>query len=199
MRQAVLLIWLTVLWLVLWRDLSLANVLSGLVVAGILMAVYPLAPASSHQHTLRPFWVLVFHAYFVWRLIVANVVVAREIVTPRDRIRSGIVAVPVTGCSDYVITIVANANSLTPGTLSLEVRRDPPTLYVHVMHLYDTDRVRRDISKLLELTVRAVGSPEALDHLDTGDSRRRWGLRTGRSALSHPTDQAAPPPKEPRP
>ena len=32
-------------------------------------------------------------------------------------------------------TLIANAVSLTPGTLTLEVRREPPTLYVHVLHL----------------------------------------------------------------
>jgi multicomponent Na+:H+ antiporter subunit E len=81
-------------------------------------------------------------------------------------VRTGIVAVPVAACSDLVITVVANAITLTPGTLTLEVRREPSTLYVHVLHLRDLDQVRRDIRTLLRMVVRAIGSAEALALLD---------------------------------
>lgn len=169
MRRAVMGVWLTVLWLVLWGEISLANILSGGVVAWVVTAVFPLAPASDQRDTFRPYRVLVFAAYFLWQLVVSNVVVAREVVTPRDRIRSGIVAVPLTGCSDLVITVIANALTLTPGTQTLEVRREPPTLYVHVLHLHDIDQVRRDIRRLQRMAVQAIGLQEALASLDESE------------------------------
>jgi multicomponent Na+:H+ antiporter subunit E len=69
-------------------------------------------------------------------------------------------------CSDLVITVVANAITLTPGTLTVELRRDPTTLYVHVLHLSDLDEVRRDIRTLQRKVVRAIGSAHALALLD---------------------------------
>lgn len=166
MTRVVLVVWLTLLWVVLWRDASPANVASGLVIAAMVIVVLPPRRAGARNHTVRPLPLLAFLGYFAWQLLVANLVMAREIVTPRDRVRTGIVAVPVAACSDLVITVVANAITLTPGTLTLEARREPSTLYVHVLHLRDLDQVRRDIRTLQRMVVRAIGSAEALALLD---------------------------------
>lgn len=159
-------VWLAVMWVVLWRDVSPANVVSGAVIAVAVLVVFPLHRLGGEHHHIRPVRLLTFLGYFAWQLVVANLVVAREIVTPRDRIRAGIVAVPVSASSDLVIMVVANAISLTPGTLTLEVRRDPPTLYVHVLHLHDLDEVRETIRKMQRMVVQAIGSAEALALLD---------------------------------
>lgn len=164
--RVTLAIWLAVMWVVLWRDLSPANVASGAVIAVAVLVVFPLHRLGGEHHRIRPVRMLIFLVYFAWQLLVANLVIAREIVTPRDRIRAGIVAVPVSASSDLVIMVVANAISLTPGTLTLEVRHDPPTLYVHVLHLNDLDQVRETIRKMQRMVVRAIGSTEALALLD---------------------------------
>lgn len=165
MMRALLVAWLTVLWLVLWRDVSVANVVSGVAIALVVLALFPPRQVTG-DHAFRPLKLVVFIGYFAWKLVVSNLMVAREIVTPRDHVRSGIVAVPVVACSDLVTTVVANAISLTPGTLTLEVRRDPPMLFVHVLHLHDLDQVRRDIRTLQRLAVAAIGSAEAVAELD---------------------------------
>lgn len=165
MMRALLVAWLTVLWLVLWRDVSVANVVSGVAIALVVLALFPPRQVTG-DHALRPLKLMVFMGYFAWKLVVSNLIVAREIVTPRDNVRSGIVAVPVVACSDLVTTVVANAISLTPGTLTLEVRRDPPMLFVHVLHLHDLDQVRRDIRTLQRLAVAAIGSAEAVAAFD---------------------------------
>jgi len=137
-------------------------------VAGIVVAaVFPVRRAGAGDHTVRPLRLLAFLGYFAWQLVVSNLVVARETLTPRDRVRSGIVAVPVPGCSDLVTTVVANAITLTPGTLTLEVQRHPPTLYVHVLHIDDLDEVRRDIRTVQTMVVRAIGSTEAIRALES--------------------------------
>jgi multicomponent Na+:H+ antiporter subunit E len=122
----------------------------------------PARRAARSDHTLRPLRLATFLAWFAWQLVLSNLVVAREVVTPRDHIRTGIVRVPLSGCSDLVVTVIANAISLTPGTLTLEARHDPPALYVHVLHLYDIDSARRDILTTQRLVVRAIGSAEAI-------------------------------------
>jgi multicomponent Na+:H+ antiporter subunit E len=177
MRRIALIAWLTALWVILWRDLTVANVASGALVAVTILGLYrlrtlTLGEEAPRAHTLRPLALARFAGWFVYKLVVSNVVVAREIVTPRDTIRSGIIAVPVIGHSDLVTTVVADAISLTPGTLTLEVRHDPPTLYVHVMHLYDPDRVRRDILTLQLMIVRAIGSREAVGQAESAVVRR---------------------------
>ena len=158
---------MVVLWLILWRDASPANIASGLVVGLTVATVFPLRRARARDHTVRLVPLVVFLGYFAWQLVVSNIVVARQILTPRDRVRTGIVAVPVPPGSDLVTTIVANAITLTPGTLTVEVTRDPPTLYVHVLRLHDIGQVRRDIRTLQTLVVRAIGSTEAIRTLES--------------------------------
>lgn len=160
-RQAALAAWLTLLWLVLWRDFTLANTITGLAGAIVVTSMFPGTHGAGGHHAVRPYRLLVFFLYFHWKMLEANVVLAREILTPRDHTLSGIIAIPVEGCSDLVVTIIANAITLTPGTVTLEVSRDPATLYVHVLHLHDPERVRRDVRRLEELAFRAMGSAPA--------------------------------------
>jgi multicomponent Na+:H+ antiporter subunit E len=161
-----LVVWLVVLWQLLWRDLSVANTLSGVVLATAISFVPAGLPRLAPGHTVRPRRLLAFLGYFAWQLVVANFVVAREVVTPRDDIRSGIVAVPLADPSALTTTVLAAAITLTPGTLSVELRQDPPTLFVHVLHVRDVDGVRRDIGRLQRLVVGAIGSSAAVRRLE---------------------------------
>lgn len=167
MTRLALIAWLTVMWVVLWREVSPANVLSGAAIGIVVIYLFPPHRISDTHYTVRPLRLLMFIGYFFWQVLVSNLVVAREILTPRDRVQAGIVAVPVTESSNLLIMVVANAISLTPGTLTLEVRRDPPVLYVHVLHLNDLDRVRDTIRKMQRMAVLALGSPEAVALLDS--------------------------------
>jgi multicomponent Na+:H+ antiporter subunit E len=162
--------WLAVLWVALWGSATAANVIGGLVIAaGVLMAGRE--RRRSGQLVFRPLRALVFAGYFVVKLVQASAIVALEVVTPRNRIRTGIIAVPLLGSSDALVTIVADAISLTPGTLTVEVRADPPTLYVHVLHLHDVDKVRADVRRVETLAVRAFGTSSAVAGLDVDDTQ----------------------------
>ncbi|MBA3955231.1 MAG: Na+/H+ antiporter subunit E [Acidimicrobiia bacterium] len=157
--------WLVVVWVALWGDVSAANVVSGVVVSAVLLTFFPLGLAT-RPGRFRPLWVLRLLGYFSWKLVEANAVVAWEVVTPRNRINEGIVAVPVTGASDVLVSVVANAISLTPGTLTIEVATDPNVLYVHVLHLHDIDAVRRDVTRLERSVLRAFGTDEAVAEVE---------------------------------
>jgi multicomponent Na+:H+ antiporter subunit E len=124
----------------------------------------------SGQIIARPLRTLHFAGYFAYKLVEATIVVARTVIVPRDRIRTGIVSVELRGCSDAVVTIIADAISHTPGTLTLEVRREPLTLFIHVLHLSDVEQVRRDVRKLEVLAVRAFGTADALAGLAEDDT-----------------------------
>jgi multicomponent Na+:H+ antiporter subunit E len=160
---------LVVVWLVLWGRVSVANLVSGSVVALVVVAIAGVS--RSGQVHVRPGAAARFVARFAVQLVVATAVVAREVVARRSRIRTGIVAVPLRGCSDGVATLIADTISLTPGTLTVEVRSDPLTLYVHVLHLRDVEQVRRSVRRIEVLAVRAFGSAEARAGLDVDDTR----------------------------
>ncbi len=154
--------WLMVVWVALWGDVTIGNVVGGAIVAAIALAAFPSAGPRPGM-TLRPLHALRFLSYFLVKLIEANAVVAWEVLTPNnERVREGVVAVPVTGASDAVVTTVANAISLTPGTLTLGVQREPTILFVHVLHLRSVEATRDDVHKLEMLALRAFGDEAAI-------------------------------------
>jgi multicomponent Na+:H+ antiporter subunit E len=156
--------WLTVVWVALWGDLSVGNILAGMLLGLLLVTLVP--PSRSMRPFVRPAALLRLAVVFSWRIVAASAVVAWEVATPRNRINEGIVAVPISGGSDLVVTLVANAVSLTPGTLTLELDRPGNILYVHVLHLRDLESVRRDVRSLEALVVRAFGDADSLASLE---------------------------------
>lgn len=157
------LLWLVAVWLMLWSDLSIANTLSGVVVA---LAIVALFGTWHRGHVvIRPWHATKFVLYFLAKLVESSVVVVRAVLTPASRVYTGIVAVPLRVDTDAVVTLVADVISLTPGTLTLEVRRDPPTLYVHALDVRNVEAMQADVRRLEDLAVRAFGPAEAVQAL----------------------------------
>jgi multicomponent Na+:H+ antiporter subunit E len=161
--------WLLVVWLVLWGNVTTANILSGVLVAAAVQFLPDPHPVGG-RFSVRPLAALRFAGYFAYKVVEASVVVAREVVSRRDRINTGIVEVPLLGASDALVTVVANAFGLMPGSVTVEVERESSTLYVHVLHLRSVEEVRRDIHRLEVMAVRAFGSAAALAGLEQDDS-----------------------------
>jgi multicomponent Na+:H+ antiporter subunit E len=83
--------------------------------------------------------------FFLKEMMIANLRVAYEVLTPRHNRRPGVVAVPLDARTDAEITLLANLITLTPGTLSLDVSADRSFLYVHAMYVDDVNDVKRQI------------------------------------------------------
>ncbi len=94
--------------------------------------------------------------YFLMELILSNLRVLWDVVTPKHISRPGIVGIPLSAETDLEILLVANLISLTPGTLSVDLSEDHRILYVHVMFLDDPDRFRQGIKDGLERRILEV-------------------------------------------
>lgn len=171
-RYSLLVVWLLLVWLLLFGELSVANLLGGLVVVAVLLVVFPIGPVEGPIGRVRPLRWVGFALFFVWELVKATATVAWEIVTPGSRIRQGVIEIEVLGASDALVTLVANVITLTPGTLTLEVRKEPCRLYVHTLHLRDLESVRRDVLHLEAFAIRAFGSAEAIRLLEAAEAAR---------------------------
>ena len=159
---------LSAIWTALWSDVSPANVVSGLAVAALITAVVD--PWHAGSLIVRPAAAARFVLYFCCKLVESSVVVARAVVAPRDAVHTGVVSVPLVGCTDAVATLIADAITLTPGTLTLEIQRDPLVLRVHALDVRDVEQVRSDVRRLEVLAIRAFGNAEALAGLADDDS-----------------------------
>lgn len=162
---------LTAIWVLAWGTPSVANVLGGLAVAAVLIAAAPDDWPPLRRAPFRPVAIARFAGHLLWEVLRANVALTREVVARESRITTGIVAVPLPECSDGLLTLVTNLLAITPGTMPVEVDRDPTVVYVHALLLGDVEEVRRDIQELAALAYRAFGSDTAIAALDEMEAR----------------------------
>jgi multicomponent Na+:H+ antiporter subunit E len=156
------------IWTLAWGSASPANLASGVAVALVLLVAVPAARGAFRVPVIRPRALVRLGARLARDLVVSNVVVTREVLTPGIRISTGVVGVPLPDCSDELLTLLTNVLALTPGTMPIEIERDPTVMYVHVLHLDDVESVRHHIWHLRDLVVRAFGTPEAIAALPGG-------------------------------
>ena len=155
---------LALIWVLAWGTPTPANVLGGLLVAAVLLAISPDSWLSLRRARprLRPVAIARFLGFVLVEVLRANVILTREVVSRESRITTGVVAVPLPDCSDGLLTLVTNVMAVTPGTMPIEVTRHPTVMYVHVLLLGDVEVVRRDVQHLAGLAYRAFGSDEAI-------------------------------------
>jgi multicomponent Na+:H+ antiporter subunit E len=170
-RLPALIIWLTLVWALLWGDLGLASLLSGLGVAVFVVIVArPTGVRGVQLTSFHPASAVVFVLYFLVQLVRSSLQVAWEVITPGSSVNRAIISVPMHVSTDGLVTLVGNTITLTPGTLTVDVRSDrpdqPPVLYVHALHFTDVDALRRDVLTLERLAVRAFGTKEQRVELD---------------------------------
>ncbi|MEM6459283.1 MAG: Na+/H+ antiporter subunit E [Planctomycetota bacterium] len=94
-----------------------------------------------------------FGLFIFYELVLANLRVAYDVVTPGPNRSPAVIGVPLDAETDVEITLLANLITLTPGTLSLELSEDRRTLYVHAMFADDPAEFRRDIKDGFERRV----------------------------------------------
>jgi len=154
--------WLVAVWVALWGDVSVANVLSGSALAAVLLLVFPTRADPGRGLHFRPVAVLRLAGHFVFTAVRANWALTRAVVSRRDTLRTGVIAVPMACASSGLLTVVHHLIQLTPGTSVIEVREDPPTFYVHFVQLTDVDAARAECHRLEQLVLEAFGPAEAV-------------------------------------
>jgi multicomponent Na+:H+ antiporter subunit E len=164
---------LALMWAALWADLSLATITAGAFVAvGAQLAFPTLGPRPSGR--VKPVALAKLGVVFAGMLITANLSVLRKVSSPRLSLSPMVVDVALPPCSDAVTTVVANAVTLTPGTLTLDVARtaDAVVLTVHILDARDPDGARAGVQTLYELASSAfpTGAGTPPDQTRTKDT-----------------------------
>lgn len=167
-QQLPLLVALVALWMLLWDDLSWANLLSGIVLAVLVTRLLYLPPVElSGRFNL--YWAAVFGAHFMLDLIRSSWQVARLAFRFGYVPRNAVMAVNLRTSSDLLMTITGHALTLIPGSLIIEVDRQNTTLYVHVLDVGDDaglEAARRDVLRVEERLIRTMGTRAELAALD---------------------------------
>lgn len=137
---------LALVWGFATGELSGGNLALGFVI-GYLLLVLTEGRGGEGGYARRSQKLINLVLFFLAELIRANLRVAREIVTPREHMRPGIVAIPLSTRTDAQTTLLANLITLTPGSLSIDVSADGKVLYVHAMYIGDVEEFRRMVKE----------------------------------------------------
>lgn len=98
-----------------------------------------------------------FLAFYAREVVLSNLRVARDVVSPRTRIRPAFLAVDLDPeLSDRQLMFLANLITMTPGTLSVDIDPMRTKLYLHVMYADDPDGLRRSIEEDFSRRVKEV-------------------------------------------
>lgn len=176
--QPTALLWLTTVWVILWQDLSVANFLVGFVVAVLVCIAFPL-PAVRMSLRIHPLWLVWLVIYFLYDLTVATAQVILAVLTPRRARKNAVFAVQMQSRSDFVLTVVGQMVTLTPGTLVVEVRRHNHTLFIHALGVSSEQEAERERASVLaqeQRVLRALGpGAEEFDEGVEVDERENQG------------------------
>jgi multicomponent Na+:H+ antiporter subunit E len=149
-------------WLLLHGDWSVANVIGGVVLGTVLVLLFPL-DRTQLRHRLHPWAFVKLVGFVLYSLVLSSWAVIKVIVRPTpDSLRAGVVRVTLRHESQLTTTLVANAVTLTPGTMTLTARLDPAELHIHVLGLADPDEFRESVHDLERRAVAAL-TPITLD------------------------------------
>ncbi len=152
---------LTVIWVAWTEQFTPGNLMVGFGLGYLILALAQLVMGKGKEkgrsnYVFKVRQVFGFALYFLWELVLANLRIAYDVVTPTHHMRPGVIAIPLDAQTDAEITTLANFITLTPGTLSLDVSEDRKVLYIHAMYIHDLEELRREIKSGLERRVLEV-------------------------------------------
>ncbi|RKZ31341.1 Na+/H+ antiporter subunit E [bacterium] len=132
MKSTIQFIILFALWLLLTWSVQLADIIAGIVISILAVALMGDIFTGKMYRILNPirlFWMVVYIPYLFLYIILANLDVAYRVINPAMPIRPGIVRFKTNLKSEIGKTFLANSITLTPGTLTVDIIGDE--FFVH--------------------------------------------------------------------
>mgnify|MGYP002623160404 CR=1 FL=1 len=78
---------------------------------------------------------LFFILFYAKEVVMSNLRVAHDVLTPTHHMKPGILRLPLDNLTDRQLLMMANLVTMTPGTLGLQVSDDAKSLYIHAMYV----------------------------------------------------------------
>ena len=135
------------LWMVLTSNVQIFNIVVGLAVSFSIALLYTKLFTHKAFEFISPVWFMVYLYVLLKNLILSNLQISKRILSKDMNLSPAIVAVKTNLESDWRKLLLANSITLTPGTLTLDIKDD--TLFIHVIE-YNEGSNKEDITKEFE-------------------------------------------------
>ena len=143
------------LWLVLASSFTMGSLVMGALVAVLVplwtARFWPDRPLLRKLPKAFGFFLLVCRD-----IVAANLVVARQVLGPLERIRPGFVEIPLDIEDPFVATILGGIITLTPATVSIDIDMDRRILHVHALDVPDPETLIAEIKTRYETPLKEM-------------------------------------------
>lgn len=146
---------LMLIWVFLTGSYDVYNFSFGFILGFLIISLIGSSNGRTKYVKILP-RVIAFLFYFIYEVIIANLQVAYEVMTPKLNVTPGIVKIPLDVETNLEISLLANLITLTPGTLSLDISDDRKVLYVHSMYIKDKDKFIHEIKNGFERRILLI-------------------------------------------
>ncbi len=151
--------WLSVTLLLVWLLLQ-NSVTPGLIVLGTILAILiPIFTRRGRDFKAtmgRPLTVIQYLIVLLGDIIISNLDLAVIILLPKKTVQPALVEYPLDIHGEVPITILASTISLTPGTITAEIRRDGRALLIHAINVADHEAMIQQIKKRYEMRLKEI-------------------------------------------
>lgn len=130
-------LFLFIIWIALTLSFSNQELITGFVVAFTIAYLYTTNYKSTDKFRFRPIIYVQYLIIFIKNLVLSNLDIAKRVIDPKLPINPGIVEIKTELKKDYKKLILANSITLTPGTITIDVKDD--TLFIHWIDVTTTD------------------------------------------------------------
>jgi multicomponent Na+:H+ antiporter subunit E len=136
--------------MLLWGNVSAANIISGVAVALVITLLLPLPPVPI-EGRLHPLFLVRLVLLIAYYLVLSSVQVAWLAIKPGPPPRSAVLRAHVAIKSDLVLALMVNALNLIPGGIVLEIDQTRRMIYVHVIDANSDTSVQRFYRQVADL------------------------------------------------
>lgn len=170
--------WLTLVWMILWGDLGLMTLVTGLGVAAVVLLVFPL-PRVRVALVVRPLATLRLVARFLWDVVVASTQVAWLTVRPGTPPGGIVMDLELAGDDELLQTITAEMVGLVPGTVVIDLDPVERLLTLHALDVTSRRQAQVVRQRVLAQEARVLRAfhPDPASLLDP---RRRRAVEVAR-------------------
>lgn len=172
MSKVALGLWLVVLWVLLWGNISVAKAVTGIGLVLVLFFVFPSKRPTFPLTVFRPIAIIRLGVAFVWGLFVANIQMARLAIDPRRIGKSAVVELSLRSTNRQVLMVVATMTALTPGSLVMKVRQQQPIILLHIFTPGEIQGVIDSVHHIEDLAIAAFSVAEDRVELPEGPEPR---------------------------
>lgn len=148
-------LFLLIFWLLLQNTVSVGLLILGVILA-ILIPLYTNRGRDFPATIYKPIKVIEYFFLLLVDILISNFNIAALILMPSRSIKPALIEYPLDIVGEVPITVLASTISLTPGTITAEIRRDGRALLIHALNVNDTDKLIQSIKQRYEMRLKEI-------------------------------------------